>query len=294
MAGIAETSALLRKFFIARGFNEVETPLIIPAPVPEVHLDPVQHGAGYYRPSPEIEMKILLSEGAEKIFQIGSCFRGGEVGRLHRPCFTMLEWYETGRDYNDLLAFTKEMLIFLSEELTGSSRIGYNEVQIDISAPWEVITVHDAFIRFAGITPEEAVSERVFEKILVESVEPSLPLDRPVILKDYPAAFAALAKVREEPDMMHSEKVAERWELYLGGIEIANTYSELTDPHENRLRFMQFSEERKKLNKKAIPHNEDFFTALERGIPECSGCAMGVDRLTMILNNISHIEELSL
>jgi lysyl-tRNA synthetase class 2 len=281
MKTISDIIALLREFFILHGFNEVVTPQVIPAPVPEPYIDLFKVPDGYKRPSPEIEMKILLAEGAEKIFQIGPCFRRDEVGRHHKEEFTMLEWYEVGADYNDTLRLTQKMLLFLSERLSNSSTIQYDDREIDLAPPWTVYTVEDAFLEFANIAPETAIKEDRFEDILVETVEPALlKINTPVILKDYPAKFAALAKLKQE-----NSTVAERWELYIAGIELANTYTELTDYEENRSRFAKFAEERKMLNKEEIPVSKTFFNALKKGIPECSGCAMGVDRLTMILNN---------
>ena len=282
---LSRITELITDFFISRGFKEVETPLIIPAPVPEPHIDLLKKDGGFLRPSPEIEMKILLSEGYEKIFQIGSCFRKGEVGRYHREQFTMLEWYEAEADYKDLINFTKEMLLFLTENLLDSHKIPFNDNIIDITSDWEIMTIREAFAKFAWITPSEAIDQDIFESTLVEKIEPALPKDRPVILKDYPAEFAALARLKN-----NDRTVSERWELYLGGIEIANTYSELIDPEENKIRFAKFAKQREEMNKETIPVNEDFFEALRKGIPESSGCALGVERLAMIVNGINNIK----
>ncbi len=276
---------VLREFFLSRGFIEVETSVNIPSPVPEPHLDLFKTENGFLRPSPEIEMKILLAEGAEKIFQIGPCFRKGEIGRLHLEKFTMLEWYEVNADYNDLIDFTKKMMLFLTEKLFNSNPSGNHS--IDFSGEWDILTVHEAFAEFADISPEEAIKQGKFEEILVEKIEPQLSRKRPVILKDYPAELAALAKLNK-----NDISISERWELYLAGIEIANTYTELVDPQENRLRFAEFAEKRKILKKNKIPLNENFFKILEeKGLPECSGCALGVDRLTMIMNGMNDIRD---
>lgn len=274
-------------FFISRGFTEVNTPLVIPAPVPEPYIDFIKKSDGYLRPSPEIEMKILLSQGHEKIFQIGPCFRKGEKGRLHKEEFTMLEWYEAGADYNNLMEFTRDMILFLADKILSSTSVEYNGETIELASGWEIMTVAQAFAKFADTSPQEAIKKGIFEDTLVNQVEPFLSRKRPVILKDYPSRFAALAKLKEG-----DIKASERWELYLGGIEIANTYSELIDPVENRARFAKFAEERQALNKEPIPVNEEFFQALEKGIPESSGCALGIDRLAMIINDVSNINDL--
>ncbi len=276
----------IREFFVFRSFEEVETPQVITGPVPEPHIDLFQVDNGYLRPSPEIEMKILLSEGAEKIFQIGPCFRKDEIGRLHREEFTMLEWYETNADYTTLLDFTKDMLVYLANNFFKSSSILYNGDRIDFNTPLMIMTVNDAFAKFAKLTPEEAISQNRFEEILVDKIEPNFPTGLPVILKDFPEKFAALAKLKKD-DM----SVSERWELYIGGIEIANTYSELIDPKQNRKRFAKFAEERKLMEKEEIPVNEKFFKSLEKGIPNCSGCALGIERLAMVLNDLNNIED---
>ncbi len=278
---MSEITALLKEFFIAYGFDEVVTPEIIPAPVPEPHIDLFQIEGGYRRPSPEIEMKIHLSEHKRSIFQIGKCFRKEEVGKHHKEEFTMLEWYQVGADYNDTLLITQKLLLFLAEKLYKSSSIRYKNRTIELATDWSIFTVKDAFLKLANIAPETAILENRFEEILVDYVEPAFLLEeRPVILKNYPAKFAALAKLKDS-----DKTVAERWELYIAGIELANTYSELTDPEENRSRFAKFAEERKELQKETIPTSDAFFAALHKGMPKSSGCAMGVDRLAMILNN---------
>ena len=281
MTSISEITSLLTEFFITAGFEEVSTPEIIPAPVPEPHIDLFKVDGGYKRPSPEVEMKIYLSRYKKSIFQIGSCFRKEEIGKHHKEQFTMLEWYEVGADYNDTLRLTQKLLLFLTKKLYKSSFITYNNQSIDLAKEWSVFTVEEAFQKFANIASKTAIAEDKFEERLVDYVEPELSYSNtPVILKDYPAKFAALAKLKGS-----DKTVAERWELYIGGIELANTYSELTDPNENRARFAKFAEDRKELGKKEIPISEEFFNALDKGMPKSSGCAMGLDRLTMLLNN---------
>ena len=275
-----QLESALCAFFKSEGFQRVTTPELIPAPVPEAHIDFFETDGKYLRPSPEIEMKIMIAQGAEKIFQIGKCHRKGEHGRLHRETFTMLEWYEKNADYADILDFTKKMLNFVAENLFGRRIIPYGSSFIDFSSEWYIFTIHQLFAEYAGITPEEAIESDSFETILVEKIEPRLPSDKPLVIKDYPAHYAALAQLKKS-----NPAVAERRELYLGGIEIANTYTELTDPEENMLRFTQLSKEREKFGLPEIPFPEKFFTEIEKNFPDCAGSALGVDRLLMILNN---------
>ena len=286
MISISDLSSLLSDFFIANGFQEINTPEIIPAPVPEPHIDLFKVENGYKRPSPEVEMKIHLAEYQQSIFQTGKCFRKEEIGRHHKEEFSMLEWYEVGADYNDTLRLTQKLLIFLAEKIHNSSKITFNNRTIHLDKEWNIFTVEEAFLRFANIAPEAAIAEDKFEEILVDKVEPALlEYSTPVVLKEYPAKFAALAKLNKS-----NPAVSERWELYIAGVELANTYSELTDYDENLKRFAEFADERRELGKEELPVSETYFKALKKGMPESSGCAMGVDRLAMILNNQNSID----
>ena len=276
----------LRSFFHARGFAGVTTPTRIAAPAPEEFIDVPRSGDLFLRASPELEMKQLLAAGHEKIYQIGPCFREGEFGRLHRPEFTMLEFYQTGADYRQLLAFTREMLIFVATEIFRTTRCYYQGTEIDFAAEWEIITVAGACRKFAGTSPEAALESGEFDRIMIDKIEPALSRSRPAVLTDYPAARAALARLK--PD---NPAVAERWELYLGGLEIANTYSELTDPAVQKQRFREAEAVRRAAGKPPYPEPEAFYAALESGLPECAGCALGFDRLAMIFTDSTDISE---
>ncbi|MCK5843251.1 MAG: hypothetical protein KAG97_01005 [Victivallales bacterium] len=275
-----ETAAVVRVFFRERGFVETITPVIVPAPIPEPTIEAFRVADGFLRTSPEPQMKILLSEGAEKIFQIGPCFRKNEKGRLHGEEFTMLEWYERGADYLKVMEFTREMLSFVAWKTIGSphlpSRAAGNP---ELNAEWEVMTVAEAFARFADVDVDVAVASGRFEEILIDKVESSLSKERPVVLMDYPAELAALAKVRST-----FPPVAERWELYVGGVELANTYTELTDFEEHKRRFTKFAAERAESGMTIYPEDTEFMNAVRSGLPECAGCALGMDRLVMLLN----------
>lgn len=273
------TSAV-RRFFTSRSFTNVETSEVIVAPFPEPHINAIPTDGGYFRPSPELHLKILLSQGQRDLFEIGPCFRQGEVGKLHKEQFTMLEWYQNDADYYDLISFTKDMLVAVAEDLTGSTKVAFRDEMIDFAADWQIYTLNELFAKFTNVSPEEALNKELFEVLLTLEIEPKLPKDVPVIIKDYPAKLAALSKLK-----LGDPSVCERWELYLGGIEIANTYTELTDPDEHRKRFAEWCEIRRKNGALEYPPDPAFMQALEHGIPESSGCAMGLDRLLMVLND---------
>jgi lysyl-tRNA synthetase class 2 len=276
----------VREFFRSSGFTEVTTPVRISAPAPELHINAIQSGDSFLRTSPELEMKCMLAAGYEKIFQIGPCFRENEIGRLHREEFTMLEWYESGADCHKLIAFTCEMLQFVLHKVFGKSECLFNGISIDFRKH-EVIPLVSAFAEFAKKDLLKIVDDGKFEEILVDMVEPALPKDMPVFLSGYPAKFAALSRLsRENPEF------AERWELYLGGIEIANAYSELVDKDEQNRRFGETLLKKKEAGELVYPENRPFMEALEDGIPECAGCALGLDRLVMVLTGSESIGQI--
>lgn len=276
-------TSILKDFFDSKKFTSVETPIVIDSPLPEPHIDAVLADCGgYYRTSPELNMKIILSESKQNIFEIGPCFRKDEIGRIHKEKFTMLEWYEVGANYSDLIDFTKEMLIFLAKKISGKSTCGikFNNHFINLDSDWEIFTIEELFAEFTQTSPIKALECGKFEELLAFNIEPNLPKDRVVIVKDFPAELAALAKLKEG-----DRGIAERWELYLGGIEIANTYTELTDKNEHLQRFAKFANIRAQNGAPEYPVDPRFLSALDRGIPDSAGCALGVDRLNMIFND---------
>ena len=268
----------IRQFFDARGFLEVETPVRIAVPAMELHIDAMPAGDAWLRTSPELHMKRLLAAGCERVYQLGPCFRQGECGARHHPEFTMLEWYRTPADYRDILAETKALIAAVAEAALGHTWLDYCRTHIELMPVWEVLTVAEAFRTFAGWNPVECFDADRFDLDMVNKVEPNLPTTGPVVLMDYPAAVAALARRKPE-----DPRVAERWELYIGGIEIANAFSELTDPAEQRARFEACAAQRRALGKPVYPLDEDFLAALESGLPPAAGIALGVDRLVMLL-----------
>lgn len=275
----------IREFFLAKDFIEVETPVRIEAPAPELHIDAEPSGDSYLRTSPELHMKRLLASGMERLFQIGPCFRRGEVGERHNPEYTMLEWYRAEADYVDVLADTKSLILHIASRLLGKTHLTYDGVTIDL-VPWERLTVREAFILHAGWDPISAYDADRFDIDLVNLVEPALPRDVPVLLKDYPREAAALARFKED-----DPQVAERWELYIGGLELANAYSELTDPAEQIRRFEQCNQRRKEMGKETYPIDPAFLRALHRGMPPAGGVALGIDRLVMLFTDSAGLDE---
>ncbi|OQW96922.1 MAG: hypothetical protein BWK77_03185 [Verrucomicrobia bacterium A1] len=269
--------AAIRGFFTGRGFVEIETPVRIAAPALETHIDAEPSGSRWLRTSPELHMKRLLADGWPRLFQMGPCFRRGERGALHHPEYTMLEWYRAPGDCGAILDDARALLPEAARAATGSPTARRSGTDIALDGPWETMTVADAFRRWAGWDPVAAFDADRFDLDLVDRVEPALPRDRPVVLTDYPAAAAALARLKPG-----DPRVAERWELYLGGVEVANAYSELTDPVEQRARFEACAADRRARHREVYPLDEAFLASLTR-LPPTGGIALGVDRLAMLL-----------
>ncbi len=259
----------IRHWFEDSGFTEIDTPVRIPTPALELHIDAEPAGAGFLRTSPELYMKRLLAAGYDKIFQMGPCFRKGEWGHLHHPEYTMLEWYRANADYLDILHDTESLLTRVCQKVCPGKLP---------APPWPRLTIEELYLNYAGWNPVTDYQAERFEHDLVNLIEPALPRDTPVFVMDYPAPAAALS--RRKPG---HEAVAERFELYINGVEITNAFSELTDPAEQRRRFIQCAKERAAMNATVYPLDEPFLSALEQGMPPAGGIAMGIDRLVMVL-----------
>lgn len=270
---------LIRDWFHRHDFVEVETPIRIPCPALELHIDAIASESAYLRTSPELHMKRLLAEGLENIYQMGPCFRAGESGPRHHPEYCMLEWYRTHADYRGILDDT----VSLVRHLCPSGSLDYQGQSIDVEAPWHILRVSQAFQDHAGWNPAADFDANRFDLDLVEKVEPGLPKDRPVVLIDYPAPVAALSRLKPE-----DSRLAERWELYIAGVELANAYSELTDPVEQRARFEACAKQREYMEKPVYPLDEKFLHSIER-MPPCGGIALGVDRLVMLLADVTDL-----
>jgi lysyl-tRNA synthetase class 2 len=286
LEGRAAILDAVRAFFRSHGFLEVDTPVRVLAPAPESHIDAIPAGGAFLRTSPELEMKRLLAAGYPRIFQVGPCFRAGERGRIHREEFTMLEWYQADADYRALIPFTRDLLIHAAGAVESSGRAA--AARFGLAKPWMEITVRDAFANFAHGSLEEALQANRYEETLVGEVEPRLPRDVPVALLDYPADLAAFARLRADDPTL-----AERWEVYVGGVELANAYSELTDPAEYRRRFAKFAEDRRVRGGEDYPEAASFHAAMIDGMPASAGCALGLDRLVMLLLDAAGIDDIA-
>lgn len=276
----------IRLFFHNEGFLEVQTPLLTPAPAPEPNIEAIPAGSGHFLiTSPELYMKRLLAAGYDKIFQITPVFRSGEKGRLHHPEFTLLEWYRLQATHKDLQRDCKELLTGVAEGLGLAGGIAYRGRRLEISGEWQRYTVREAFVLHAGWDPLARDDKDLFDQDLVEQVEPHLGFPSPCFLDEYPASQAALARIKES-----DPSVAERFELYWAGIELANGFTELTDPTEQRVRFEAVLEERIKAGLPPYPLPEAFLESLKH-LPPCAGIALGVDRLVMLFSDAHSIDQ---
>ena len=280
----AKIMTAVRCFFSERDYLEVETPCRIPAPAPEAHIDAVPSGEWFLQTSPELCMKRLLAAGYPKIFQICKCFREGERGDFHLPEFTMLEWYEVGADCGSLMMECEALVRFLAASLSIEEKISWKGSAISLEVPWKRMTVAEAFVRYSPLPLDEALRDHRFDEMLAIHVEPHLGLGKPLFLYDYPASLASLAKVRSGDHAW-----AERFELYASGVELANGFSELTDPQEQRDRFLNEINCRRSLGKTIYPLPEPFLDDLSR-MPDCAGIALGLDRLIMLLTGVSSVD----
>jgi lysyl-tRNA synthetase class 2 len=278
-------TAAIRAFFEKEEFLEIETPVRIPAPAPETHIDARESGDWYLQTSPELCMKRLLAAGYERIFQICRCFRREERGRRHLPEMTLLEWYAAVWDYENLMEQCERLFSFLGKALGNGSQLTYQGHQIDLTLPWERLCVDAAFRRYTDLTAEQALAQGRFDEIMGIQIEPQLGLNKPVFLYDYPAACGALARLKPS-----DPTVAERFELYVAGLELCNAFSELSDPEEQRERFRIENRLREKQGKQAYPTAEPFLKALA-DMPPAAGSALGLDRLTMLFCNTASIDE---
>jgi len=299
----------VRAFFLARGYTEVATPYAVPAPGEEVHLSPFaterlsptgERTKLWLHTSPEFAMKKLLAGGAGPIFQFARVWRNGEASDLHAPEFTMLEWYAPGADMSGLIAETFSLLRAVLPPV-----VRCRGIATDLSG-YEALTMADAFARYVGAdllaTADDAPAlaaaagtrlreaetwEDLFFRLLLERVEPRIGRAQPTFLTHWPAAQAALAR-RDPAD----PRVAERLELFVCGIELANAFVELTDATEQRARFIADRARRHAITgAEDWPLDEDFLAALASGLPACAGIALGFDRLAMLAAGADRIDQ---
>ena len=314
-------NSVVRKYFSELNFEEVETPCLVPAPGQEPSINAFEcpfvpetpDGKSctlYLHTSPEYAMKRLLAEGFEKIFQLARVFRNGEIAPHHNPEFTMLEFYRANADYNDIMADTEGLIQKAAQifGLNGAIHLGKDTVHLD--GTFERLTVRDAFLTRTGLDIDILTDGRalksearksgisipgnsekfddVFFQIFLTEIEPTLGRERPTFLIDYPASMASLSRLKPS-----NPKVAERVELYVAGIELANGFSELNDEKEQRVRFALEQEERRQNGLKVYPLDEKFLTAVGK-MPPASGIAVGFDRLLMLLTGTEEIADLFL
>lgn len=277
----ARITQMIRAFFIDSGYLEVETPLLIPGNAPEVHIEAVPATGGFLQTSPELCMKRLLAAGYPKIFQISHCWRQAERGSRHLPEFSMLEWYQPDVDYRTLMGECERLL----QGLCPSELLSWQGQTVDLTGPWPRLTVAEAFARYAPMSLAEALHQGCFDELLSAKVEPNLGLRQPVFLTEYPAGLAALARLSPE-----NPAVAERFELYVAGLELANAYSELSDPVEQTERFAVDESTRRTLGKPVYPSPVKFLAELPN-MPAAAGIALGLDRLVMLLCDAEKIDE---
>ncbi len=279
-------------FFASRGFAHVETPTLVPCPGLDVHLDAFETNARgaarYLITSPEYQMKRLLTEGMPRIYQIGRAYRRGELGSRHNPEFTILEFYRTNAGAHEIMRDTEQLVA----RVTGG-RVTLGQRVTDTRPPFARMTVREAYARYAMVSEDEmlrlAVSdEDTFYRLLVDKVEPALAaLPHAVFLCDYPATQASLA--RKKPD---DPRYAERFELYVAGMELCNGFGELTDADEQEARFVADQAERQKRGLPVYPIDARFIAALRAGMPESGGNAIGLDRLVALVcgtTEIAHV-----
>lgn len=302
----------IRHFFAENGFCEVDTPILQKSPGLEVHLQafatefaPItadEKKELYLHTSPEFAMKKLMAAGMEKIYQFAHVFRNGEVGPRHHPEFTMLEWYRAEVDYNTLMADCEEILV-RTLKICQRDAFSYGDFRADLKTGIEVLSVEEAFKKYCGFSilatidnpaapapgglfekaqkmqvnaQEHNTWEDLFFKIMGKYIEPYLGVGRPTILCEYPISMAALS--RPKPG---DAQVAERFELFVCGLELANAFSEMRDVQVQRQRFMSDMKEKERLYGSSYPIDEDFMDAMGK-MPECAGIALGFERLLMV------------
>jgi lysyl-tRNA synthetase class 2 len=307
----ARLLAAARRFFDARGYFEVDTPLLSRDRAVDPNLEPFQIAAAtvplYLQTSPEFAMKRLLSAGAQAIYQIGHVFRAGELGRLHNPEFTMIEWYRVGDSYIEQMQVVEELVLEMYHEAARNPLD--NRKPLSPRVPFLRTTYREAFQRHAGCdvmalensdlaslarVKNIAIPESLgaddrdgwLNLLLAELVESQLGGERPEFLIDYPASQAAIARVRND-----NPPVAERFELYIRGIELCNGYHELTDANELRRRIAAESNRLTAAGQPPLPASNRLLAAMETGLPPCAGVALGFDRLLMVAAGAKSLDD---
>jgi lysyl-tRNA synthetase class 2 len=272
----------VRDWFTREGFTEVEPNVLVPSPGAETHVDAFEADGGYLHTSPEFAMKRLLAAGERRIFYLGKCWRRGETGPLHAPEFTMLEWYRANESYETIMDDCVE-IARVAARTVNAAALRWRDRSCDPFTAAERITVRDAF---AELSPEPMpAGSDAFSAALVKYVESNLGDGALTLLTEYPIAEAALAR-----RCAHDASVAERFEMYACGVELANGFGELTDPVEQRARLIAAMDQKEKRYGKRWPIDEDFLAALAH-MPPASGVALGFDRLIMLATGARQISD---
>jgi lysyl-tRNA synthetase class 2 len=304
----ARALAKVREVFAQRGFVEVETPLLVPAPGLEIHLDAVPAGGGYLITSPEYQMKRLLAGGFERIYQVCKCFRANERGAHHSSEFTMIEWYRAFDSLDAIIDDTEQLVAEVCHAIAGAPVARVGGRAIDVTPPWRRMTVREAMNDYAGVEVDGAESapelvaklcgvgiacatdtawDDAFFAAFLARVEPAIEaLPHALILHDWPVPLAALARTKDG-----DPTTALRFEAYVGGIELANAFDELTDSAEQRERFLGDQRTRAARGKPVYPLDEKLLAALVEGLPPSAGIALGFDRLVMLATGAERIDD---
>jgi lysyl-tRNA synthetase, class II len=306
----ARAVAEVRRWFDDHGFVEAETPVLQPLYGGALARPFVTHHNAldrdlYLRIATELYLKRLIVGGFEKVYELGKDFRNEGVSPKHNPEFTMVEWYEAYADYNDTAADLERLVSSVAQRVLGTTEVERDGQKIDLAPPWERITLREAIKQQSGLDiaehpSREALAEAMGSKpdpeegwgkmvdgLLSKNVEPKLI--QPTFITDYPVELSPFAKAHRS-----EEGLVERWEAFMGGIEIANSFTELNDPDEQRRRFEQQAEEQRRGDEDAQPYDEAFIEALEQGMPPTGGVGLGIDRLVMILAGASSLREVVL
>ncbi|OQX56043.1 MAG: lysine--tRNA ligase [Candidatus Aminicenantes bacterium 4484_214] len=304
--------AEIRRFFDERGYIEVETPMMHPIPGGALArpFETFHNALGielYLRIAPELYLKRLVVGGFDKVYEINRNFRNEGISSQHNPEFTMLEFYEAYKDYHDMMEMTEELLVYLSQKILGTLELTFGEYSLSLKRPWRKVRFYEALAEFSGLSPAKLKNEREVIELASQLASEKTPLSygkaldvlfdkqvkpkliQPTFVINPPKEISPLAKASPE-----NPNEAERFELIMAGMEIANAFSELTDPLEQKRRFEQQLEERKKGDEESHAIDLDYVQALEYGLPPTGGEGIGIDRLTMIFANKQSIREVIL
>jgi lysyl-tRNA synthetase class 2 len=273
-------SKKIRSFFCDTGYVEVETPCRVKCPGIDPYIDAIPSGQGFYlATSPELQMKRLLTLGIPRIYQITHAFRFNEQGSLHNSEFSLLEWYRTGTDYWGVMEETEQLLNYLLEDSTEE-----HDIKLTHNIPIQRKSVDELFRCRAGWEPSTAWDEDKYFLDWIDKIDPYLSTVQSIFIYDFPAPLSSLAKRKND-----NQRVCERFELFIRGLEIANAFTELTDPMEQEERFKKSLGKRCLMRKEAYEIDGKFLDALRSDFPACSGVALGIDRLIMALYGYTDI-----